>query len=164
MLTLYSHSTSWRKRNEEGIPKRNDRERHRRDGRDSDQRRHRRRHRRILRLGTFFGVTKASAAQLKRWPQRGVEVCSDAEEASEEKDEEDGVMATSIGQLEAVMWFLCSHRVGGEPVRASTPDMIYPQGKADRRPSLTPLIAPSQMPMSSNIRFSNYYSFSSGSN
>jgi hypothetical protein len=128
MLTLYSHSTSWRRRNEEGIPKRNDREPHRRDGRDSDQRRHRRRHRRILRLGAFFGVTKASAAQLKRWPRRGLEVCSDAEEASEENDEEDDVVATSIGQLKAVMWFLYSVRVS-EPIRASTPDMIYPQGK-----------------------------------
>ncbi|KAL3485925.1 P-loop containing nucleoside triphosphate hydrolase protein [Aspergillus germanicus] len=96
-------SSSWRKRNEEGIPKNHDRVPHRRDGRDSDQRQHRRRrHRRILRLRAFYGVTKASAAQTKRLSSRGIELCGDVEGASEEDDEEDEIGTTIQGSMQRI--------------------------------------------------------------
>lgn len=96
ILTSLAYSTSWRKRNEEGIPKKHHRVPHKRDGRDSDQRQHqRRRNRRGLCLGAFFGVANISATQTNRCPRCGVELCSDEEGASGKDDEEDEVKASN---------------------------------------------------------------------
>ena len=89
MLTFVINSSSWKKRVEEVVPGKHDRDHHRRDDRDSHRRQYKRRGEwRNLQLMAFFGVMKASA-QHRRRGRRGVRLTDDMDGATDEEDGDD---------------------------------------------------------------------------